>query len=123
MAGSAGILDGKRILVAEDEYLLADDLIQVLRSAGATPVGPVATVRQAEARLAEGGIDAALLDMNLRGETAFDLACRLTDEGVPCVIVSGYSEQALPPLIAGLPRLEKPINPRGVIRILEDMMG
>ena len=117
MADPAGAFSGARILIAEDEYLLADDLAQALRAAGATPVGPVATVAQAVERIHDR-IDAAVLDMNLRGEPAFELAARLAAANIPCVIVSGYSERAMPSAIAGLRRLEKPVNSDAVVAAL-----
>jgi DNA-binding NtrC family response regulator len=110
---------GMRVLVVEDEFFLADDLVNELKAAGAEPVGPVPTVEQAEARIAEGGIDAAILDMNLRGEKAFELAERVAQRRLPCVIVSGYTGEALPEQIARLPRLEKPVSAATVLKVLE----
>lgn len=108
-------LDGLRILVVEDEYFLADDLAKALRAAGAEPVGPFGTLAEAEARLGEGAIDGAVVDMNLRGEMAFELAGRIAAAGLPCVIVSGYSENALPETLAGIERLEKPVSAGTVV--------
>ena len=113
-------LAGVRVLIVEDEYLLADDLAYALRAAGAEPVGPVATIAQAEARIAASPFDAAILDMNLRGETAFALAERMLADHVPSVVVSGYSEQALPASIAGMRRLEKPVNATLVVAALNE---
>ncbi|MBV9881838.1 MAG: hypothetical protein JO276_02395 [Sphingomonadaceae bacterium] len=78
---------------------------------------------QAEAKAGKGGLNGAVLDMNLRGETAFGLAQQLAAAGVPCVIVSGYSEQAVPAVIAGIRRLEKPVDTRAVIDALAAQMG
>ena len=102
-------LEGARVLVVEDEYYIADDLSRALRSAGAEPVGPVPSIAEAEAALAASHVDAAIIDMNLHGTMAFDFAERLHRKRLPCVILSGYSEESLPPAIAGLPRLEKPV--------------
>lgn len=115
------IFRGARVLVVEDEYYLADDLVQTLRDAGAEPVGPFASVAQAEASLKEGLVDAAILDMNLRGEMAFDLAARICDD-LPCVVVSGYTGEALPPSVMHLARLEKPVDPRAVIALLGERL-
>lgn len=116
-------LNGTRILVVEDEYFLADDLARALRDVGAEPVGPVSSLEEAEARLGEAAVDGAVLDMNLHGDMAFELAERVAAAGLPCVIVSGYSEQALPPALAGLARLEKPVDPGAVVARLAEQFG
>jgi DNA-binding NtrC family response regulator len=120
-------LKGARILIVEDEYYLAEDLADALKRAGAEVVGPVGSLSQAEAPVGAGGLDGALIDMNLRGEPAFDLAERLQDAGVPFVIVSGYSREALPPSLAEVPRLEKPVDSAHAVtalaRLLVDRAG
>ncbi|MEO6092586.1 MAG: response regulator [Novosphingobium sp.] len=102
-------LEGVRVLVAEDEYFIAFDLVEALREAGADLVGPVATLAEAQARFDEGGIDVAVLDMNLHGEKVFPFAERLEAQHVPYVIVSGYSRDALPLSLRSAPHLEKPV--------------
>ncbi|HEX8572432.1 MAG TPA: response regulator [Allosphingosinicella sp.] len=118
-----GGLSGARILIVEDEYYLAEDLAGVLKGAGAEVVGPVGSLRQAEAPVAAGGLDGALIDMNLRGEPAFDLAERLKDAGIPFVIVSGYSREALPPSLAEAPRLEKPVDSAHAVAALARLLA
>jgi DNA-binding response OmpR family regulator len=105
----------------EDEYYLADDLVTTLREAGAEPVGPFASIAQAEEMLGGGGVDAAIVDMNLRGEMAFEFATGLCSK-VPCVVVSGYTAEALPPSVANLCRLEKPVDPKTVLAELSKQM-
>ena len=111
-------LSGARILVVEDEYYLAEDIAAALQDAGAEVVGPFGSLGQAEAPLAAGGLDGAVLDMNLRGEPAFGLAERLQAAHVPVVIVSGYSREALPGTLADVPRLEKPVDSRLAVNAL-----
>ena len=111
-------LSGARILVVEDEYYLAEDIAAALQDAGAEVVGPFGSLRQAEAPLAAGGLDGAVLDMNLRGEPAFGLAERLQAAHVPVVIVSGYSREALPEKLGTVPRLEKPVDSRLAVKAL-----
>ncbi len=111
-------LGGARILVVEDEYYLAEDIAAALQDAGAEVVGPFGSLAQAEAPLAAGGLDGAVLDMNLRGEPAFGLAERLQAAHVPFVIVSGYSREALPGTLGGVPRLEKPVDSRLAVTAL-----
>lgn len=119
MTGSrATSLQGARVLVLEDEFFIADDLARALREKGAEPVGPVSTVKEAEVIVAEGRLDAAILDLNLHGEMASDLVGRLLVAKVSCLIVSGYAEDALPQSVSYVPRLEKPVSPASVIECL-----
>ncbi|HEX8415141.1 MAG TPA: hypothetical protein VF637_14850 [Sphingomicrobium sp.] len=115
-------LHGARILVLEDEYFIAEDLADALRSAGAEVVGPVGSLPQVEGPLAAGGITGALLDMNLRGEQAFELAERLRERDVPFVIVSGYSGEAIPPSLEDVPRLEKPVDATRAVKLLTQLV-
>jgi DNA-binding NtrC family response regulator len=116
-------LNGARILVVEDEYYLAEDLADALRSGGAVVVGPVGSLGQAEEPLAAGRLDGAVLDMNLRGEPGFALAERLQADGVPFVIVSGYSSEAIPHSLSQVPRLEKPIDSRDAVKALAQLLA
>lgn len=108
-------LKGARILVVEDEYFQADDLVRALGLAGAETVGPVGTLAEAEHYLEAETLDGAVLDMNLRGLSSVGLVKMARRMGVPCLIVSGYSGEALPPALADTPRLEKPVNPRAIV--------
>lgn len=112
-------LAGARVLILEDEFFLADDLARALRDAGGEPVGPVATIEQAEAIVARERLDGAILDLNLRGEMASDFADRLAAREVPCVIVSGYGEDGLSEPVTRLRRLEKPVEAPAVIDALK----
>ncbi len=111
-------LEGARILIVEDEYFLADDLARALRNAGAEPVGPVATVGDAEAYLASAKLDAAILDLNLRGRMASDFVQRLASTRLPCLVVSGYADDAVSESIQGVPCLEKPVSPKRVVEAI-----
>lgn len=109
---------GMRVLIVEDEYYLAADLADVLRAHGAEVVGPVGTLADAEAALGAGGIDRAVLDVNLRGELSFPIADRLEAAGIPYVIATGYSSDILPPRFRERPRLEKPFRPERLAEML-----
>jgi DNA-binding response OmpR family regulator len=104
-------LAGRRILIVEDEYYLADDLVRALRDEGAEVAGPVGTLAEAERLVAEGRIDCAILDINLRGEMAFPVADRLGEAGIPFLIASGYSRDHLPERFGAVPHLHKPFDP------------
>jgi CheY-like chemotaxis protein len=116
-------MNGRRILVVEDEYLIADDLRMALEEAGAEVVGPVPSVKEAEELIAsDPAIDAALLDVNLRGEQIFAVADRLADREVPFVFATGYDQASIPDRFSDRPRLEKPIKARQIISILRPLM-
>ncbi|MFZ3485498.1 response regulator [Sphingomonas sp. 3-13AW] len=104
-------LRNRRILVAEDEYLIADDLRDALTAAGAEVLGPFPTVTDAIAFVDAGtAIDAAVLDINLRGDMIFPVADALRARGVPFVFATGYDEWSLPERFSGATRLEKPVS-------------
>lgn len=106
-----GDLQGRKVLVLEDELLVAMGLEDMLHDFGCEVVGPYATVGEASARADEGGFDIAVLDVNLRGEFSFRLADVLLAEGVPMVMCSGYAEIAvIPDRFAAVPRLSKPYS-------------
>jgi DNA-binding response OmpR family regulator len=117
-AGRDDALDGRRILVVEDEYYIADDIVRALRSRGAEVVGPVATLRQAERILGEGGLDCAVLDINLRGEMGYPVADRLTALGVPFLFATGYSSEAIPERFSGITTLRKPVDADTLARLI-----
>ena len=78
------VLAGSRILVVEDEYYLAEDARSILSEVGAEVLGPVPTVDEAKVLIeAAGRIDGVLLDANLRGEMAFDVADVLQARNIP----------------------------------------
>ena len=115
-----GMLSGSRILVVEDEYYLADDARATLSKAGAEVIGPVPTADEASALIeADGGIDGVLLDVNLRGEMAFDVADALQARGVPFAFVTGYDRVALPDRFAATPALAKPVRPEQLVNLFE----
>ena len=99
----------RRILVVEDEYLVADDLCHALGVAGATVVGPAASVAQALALIREEAIDGALLDVNLNGEKGYPVADMLAGRCVPFVFATGYGAGTLPERFAGVTVCCKPI--------------
>lgn len=118
MAASSN-LAGRRILVVEDDFFIADDFAALLEAAGARVVGPVATLAEALSLMKTAEqIDGALLDINLQGEMAYALADALRARGVPVVFVTGYSRSAVPERYADIPLLEKPVDPRQVARAM-----
>ena len=125
MTGAAAArLDGRRILVAEDEYDIADAIAEALAEAGAEVLGPVPTVARAlHLATAPGRLDAALLDVNLRGEAIWPVVDALRGRGVPVVLTTGYDPSAIPQAYASLPRCEKPVTGRELVRSLARELG
>lgn len=104
-------LRDRRVLVVEDEYFLAMHLKRDLAAVGAVVVGPVASVADALALIAsEPNIDAAVLDVNLRGEFSYPVADALLLRGVPIVLTTGYADGELDTRFPKVPRCEKPLE-------------
>ena len=113
-----------RVLVAEDDFLIAMDLESLLAEEGWQVVGPVATVAAALRSIEEGPLDAALLDINLGGERVAPVAKGLRDRSVPFVLVSGYTQaQSLEEELAGAPRVNKPFEAREIVRAVRKMLS
>lgn len=108
MSDRARSLAGLRVLVAEDEYLVAREIRGVLAGAGCAEVRLVASLAEAEAIAEAGDLDAALLDVKLGERDVYPLAERLDRHGVPAVFVTGYASEAVPPHLAHLPLIQKP---------------
>ena len=107
-----------RVLVVEDEGIVAMHLERVLRDAGWEVVGPVAHQLAALRLARREPLDAALLDLDLRGESGAPVAEALVARGVPVVVLSG-SRGGLPPgALANVRRLQKPYRPEVVVREL-----
>ncbi len=104
-------LKGCRILVAEDEYLLAEELSEELRDSGAVVLGPAPTVTRAFALVEQQPeLDGAVLDVNLGGEPVYPVADMLIERGVPVVFTTGYDRATLPERFASVTKCEKPIS-------------
>lgn len=118
------VLQGCRVLVVEDEYLLADDLSLALSSVGADVLGPVPSVDDAIAMIAnEPRIDIAVLDVNLRGDMVFPVADALIERGIPFAFATGYDREALPDRFTAVPRVEKPFKAHSVAAILAPLIA
>ncbi len=103
-----GSLAGKRVLIVEDEYLIAHDLKRALNALDAEVVGPVANMSAAFALAGDTTLDAAVLDINLCGAMSYPVADRLVQGGIPHVFVTGYDDWAMPEGYRATPRVSKP---------------
>lgn len=97
-----------RVFVAEDDRLIGDEISKALEQAGAVVVGPIPTLSQALDRLTDpGGLEVAILDINLRGELIFPVADVLQKASVPIVFFSACDEIILPERFSGETRISK----------------
>jgi CheY-like chemotaxis protein len=103
-------LSGRRVLVVEDEVLVAWLLEDMLTDLGCAVVGPVARVNQALAMIDAAAFDAAVLDINLNGQKSYPVADALAARGVPFVFSTGYVKDSLPDAYQGFPMLQKPFH-------------
>ncbi|NRQ18342.1 response regulator [Ensifer sesbaniae] len=97
-----------RVLVAEDEFYVANDIALWLERAGATIIGPTPTVQDALKRLSKADdIQVAVLDINLNGELVFPVADELARRSVPLIFFSGYDDLSVPERFSSAARLSK----------------
>ncbi|GEP03842.1 response regulator [Methylobacterium oxalidis] len=122
MPNLATNLAGRRVLVVEDEYFIAMDMEHSLREAGADVVGPVPDAEQALALIEAAPLDAAVLDVNLRGQAVYAVADRLRDRGVPYLFATGEVQIADHSDYRSRPKLEKPILDTELVRAVGKLM-
>ncbi|WP_292060405.1 MULTISPECIES: response regulator [unclassified Brevundimonas] len=105
------VLSGRRVLIVEDESLVAMLLETILGDMGCTVIGPESNVGDG-LRVATGetDLDAALLDVNVAGQEVFPIAEALKARGVPFVFSTGYGESGLPEHWRGNPTVQKPFT-------------
>jgi CheY-like chemotaxis protein len=115
MRGATLPLQGKRVLILEDEYFIANDLSEALRSAGAEVVGPFNRAPPALAAILTQVPDYAVVDINLGGIVSYEVADALVAQRVPFVIASGYERSAMPARYAEVPFCQKPVSTNDVL--------
>ncbi len=117
-------LTGRRVLIVEDESLVAMLLETILEDMGCIPVGPAANIDDGLAMVADGEhLDAALLDVNVAGRQVFPVAEALKARGVPFVFSTGYGEGGLPDEWRGQATIQKPFTEAAVRDALFKAMG
>ena len=116
-------LQDRRVLIIEDESLVAMLLETVLEDLGCTPIGPAATVDEGLRLIENHDPDAALLDVNVAGHQVFPAAEALKAKGVPFVFSTGYGEGGLPDEWRGHPTIQKPFTEATVRTALMKAMG
>lgn len=118
------MLDGARVLIVEDEAIIALLLQTEMEQAGARVVGPCYSVPEALAALENGGIDAAILDVLVQDREVYPVAERLLQAGIPFLFHSGH---ALPEEIGdrfgSVPLLMKPASAEDLVEKVSDLLA
>ncbi|BAV63329.1 response regulator [Sphingobium cloacae] len=116
-------LKGRRLLLIEDEPLIAFELAASLEDAGAEVAGSVSTVEDALDRIGRGGFDAALVDGNLQGQPVDRIAHALTARNLPFLFVSGYGSEHLPQPFSHATVIEKPFSNKELMKAIAELWG
>lgn len=114
-------LAGARVLLVEDEVLVALEAARTLEAAGCSVAGPAYSVEEGLALARSERVDAAVLDLNLRGRPSAPILEELRARGVPCLIASGYGEA--PEGHGDVPVLEKPVPAATLLAALAGALG
>jgi CheY-like chemotaxis protein len=114
-----GVLRGRKIMVVEDNYLIAEHVRGLLLQEGCEVVGPAGRLAQAlEIVGREDGLDGAVLDINLDGQRCFPVAAALDRRAVPFVFLTGYDDPSIiPAVFADRPMLPKPLDEARLIEV------
>ena len=116
-------LTGLKILLVEDEAMIAMLVEDMLTDSGATVVGPAGGVRAALDAISTQQIDGALLDVNLGGEQSFEVADALASRNIPFVFVTGYGGAGVRERYPDAPTLQKPFVTSDLERALSGLAG
>ncbi|HTV37846.1 MAG TPA: response regulator [Xanthobacteraceae bacterium] len=118
MSASGGSVNGKRVLVVEDEPMIRLLLDDMLTDLGYSMAAEAGRLDEALAVANQGGFDLAILDVNLNGEPVTPVVEVLVKRGVPFVFVSGYARRGIPEEHSRIPLLQKPFQAEGLARAL-----
>ena len=114
-------LRGMRVLLVEDQMIVAIEIEDFLRRLGCVVVGPVGTLESALRLAREAALDAAVLDVSLDSEKVFPVAEELQTRGIPFIFATGYGESVLPEKWQDQRRLGKPFKRQELERIIRSI--
>ena len=114
-------LGGKRILVVEDEWVVAASIRDILEAAGAVVIGLPSNCREAIQILDGTGVEAVILDLHLQGGTSHMLAHLLEMRGIPYLFATGYVSEAKT-VSPGVKLLAKPFTDRTLLAAVETLL-
>jgi len=115
-------LEGVRVLVVEDEFLVATLIEDMLHAAGCIVSGPIPRIGEALEAAGRGTYDAAILDVNLGGDRIDPVAKALSYRNVPFAFVTGYGTAGLPGDYAERPHLRKPFRMTDLINTISGLV-
>jgi CheY-like chemotaxis protein len=109
--------------VVEDSPVVAPFTAEILAELGCEVAGPAPTMAAARELIDEGNLDAALMDIHIRGERVFPLCDMLAAAGVPFIFTSGYGDWQMPEKWADRPRLQKPYTVEQIEQALKGVLS
>ena len=112
------ILQGCRVLIVEDQFLIAEEMSAIIRGLGAEVVGPSATIGASLQLLRNTRVDLAILDINLDGEQVYVVAQELRNHDIPFFFATGYEPWVVSLQFQDAPHLEKPVNSFSLIQAI-----
>jgi len=116
---------GRRILLVEDDYLVALNIKFMLERNNCQVIGPIPSIEKALQAIENEDVDAAILDINISGGTSAPIAEVLRLRNRPFVFVTGYQSPShlLPEILRGVERLRKPVDERVLQQVLRTMLS
>lgn len=116
------MVEGKKVLVVEDEPIIAMDLKMSLGDLGYDVIGPTATADKALELIKDNKPDIAVLDFNIRGGTSEEIALYLIEQGVPVIFLSGDSDRTNVDHLNACLLLQKPIQFSSLKSVLDEIL-
>jgi CheY-like chemotaxis protein len=104
------LLEGRRVLIVEDQYLVADEMRRAVERLGGEVSGPASGLQRAFDLLADERIDLALLDLNLGGQDGYPAARELLRRKIPFLFATGCESWVIPAEFGDVLHLEKPVT-------------
>lgn len=111
-----------RVLVVEDEWLIAEDIAACLHASGHQVIGPAPSVAAALRLIVENPVDVALLDVQLHGETSLAIAEELQARHVPFACLTGFGPRDVPSAFANFRFVRKPADQAAILRALAELV-
>lgn len=113
-------LAGRKILVVEDDYLIAQVIVGLLEDAGATVIGPLGTIEDAMTMATDTSVavDSAILDINLHGLASYSVADALSARHVRVIFATGYGKQGIDAPYQHYPHCTKPFTWQALLSAL-----
>jgi CheY-like chemotaxis protein len=113
-----------RVMIVEDDFIIADEIAAIVSDAGYAVVGPIGSVQEAEAELTSGQApDFAIVDANIRERSSARLAQRLRDVGIPFCVCTGYRLSDLRAAFGEVMVVQKPVDRRNLVTLIQAAVG